>query len=210
MWIPVVEAKIEPNLQATISPLPSLCIYSTPPVPSIVDSDIDFAERFAPWFIEADSVEANSKFEPEGLINSNAIYNTQQPWDFPQDLTFIVSDVIHQDVTRRSDLWLNTPLEQVSRNSPERYNLNFINSSEAVVFSTLKLNQDERNTPIENAMPTNQLFMEEENSALDDDVPSPKRRKASPSISANRSPSDSFRAGPNASEKRYRSKARNI
>ena len=92
------------------------------------------------------------------------------------------------------------PPGAVFRDRPVRH------GGRAAAFSTLQLNQDERNALMEIAMPTKQLVTEEEDAAPDDDAPSPKRRKASPSHSANHISSDSYRKGHNAIEKRYRSK----
>jgi hypothetical protein len=134
------------------------------------------------------------------LSNSDTSYKDQKLWDFGQDPTFSVNDVLYQDITEKSETWANTFLEQFFRDRPVRYDSTFTNGGRAAVIYSLKLNQAERTALIEIAMLTNQLATEEEteDAASDEDIPSSNRRKAFFSNSANHSPLESYRKGHNA------------
>ena len=165
-----------------------------------------FAENYVPWFIEADDMERNVDLGEEGIVDLNTSFNDQQPWDYHQNLTFPVSDIVYQDVIGNPELWSNNLPEQFFNDRSVRHDSTSTEGGRAADFSSLKLNEEERSAVIEIAMPTTQLAKDkEENAASDDDAPRPKRRKASTSTSANHSPTEDYRKGHNAIEKRYRS-----
>ena len=175
-------------------------------VADVFDSDMNFAENYVPWFIEADYVETNSDLGQEGMIDFKAGFEDQQTWDYHQDPTFPVGDMVNQDIIGNAEQWQHTLPEQFFNDSLVRHNSTSTEGGRAADFSSLKLNEEERSAVIEIAMPTTQLAKDkEENAASDDDAPRPKRRKASTSTSANHSPTEDYRKGHNAIEKRYRS-----
>lgn len=163
------------------------------------DSNIQLVDSYVPWFIDAENLEGNDNFEPEG--KGDLCTSIENPnWEYQGASILPFSNMAYQDSIDNSNPWSNLSHQQPEDSSSQNEPAHLEQVRAVEDYSFLNVREDEQKARLEISMPAT-------NSTTFDEPPSPKRRKARKSSTASASiPTAVYRKGHNAIEKRYRSK----
>lgn len=140
-------------------------------------------------------METNAGFESEPRSAFSTSFEDAE-WDYQQSPIFPASDTIYRNTAGNVEPWSNTFTQQSFMGSPE----NTSGFMEGGDYTSPYLNSSQQQS-LEST--TTHTFKQEVHTPSEDKPPSPKRRKSSTTSTS--SPTEDYRKGHNAIEKRYRS-----
>lgn len=159
--------------------------------------------NYVPWFIDTDNMEVSTRVEHEPVSALSTTFEDPQ-WDYQEVTRLPTGDAMYRHTTGNSEPWPNN-----FHNVPQQ---SFVNSPEDASYFTEGGEYSPSSSHLDSSqqqplvMPAIITFKQEPQTPSEDIPPPPKRRKSYTGTSASTSsPTEDYRKGHNAIEKRYRS-----